>query len=130
MASNVPTDLTPVCTLLPRLPPETQMVSMKMKRKLCYKGHYMYQYIRPAKVFAALQWFNSLYKDVVINSDWLSDAAEDDTELWEAMSAEHCPPPPPSPTTTDCTITPSSQSVNGENLHMYNMYGCKYFAIA
>ena len=72
-AVNVPTDLTPVCTLLPRLPSQTQMVPMKLKRKLCYKGHYMYQYVRPAKVLAALQWLklnNSLYKDVEINSDW------------------------------------------------------------
>ena len=36
-AINVPTDLTPVCTLLPRLPSQTQMVPMKLKRKLCYK---------------------------------------------------------------------------------------------
>ena len=49
-AVNVPTDLTPVCTLLPRLPSQAQMVPMKLKRKLCYKGHYMYQYVRPAKV--------------------------------------------------------------------------------
>ena len=115
---NVPTDLTPVCTLLPRLPSQTQMVPMKLKRKLCYKGHYMYQYVRPAKVLAALQWLklnNSLYKDVEINSDWVSDSAKDDTELWEALSAEHCPPPPSSPTTT---ITTPSQSMNGKHMHM------------
>ena len=51
-AINIPTDLTPVCTFLPRLSSQTQMVPM---RKLCYKGHYMYQYIRPTKVLAALQ---------------------------------------------------------------------------
>ena len=102
-AVNVPTDLTPVCTLLPRLPSQTQMVPMKLKRKLCYKGHYMYQYIRPAKVLVALQWLklnNPLYRDIVINNDWLSDAAEDDAELWEALSAEHYPPLPSSPTVT------------------------------
>ena len=124
-AVNVPTDLTPVCTLLPRLPSQTQMVPMKLKRKLCYKGHYMYQYVRPAKVLAALQWLklnNSLYKDIEINSDWVSDAAKDDTELWEALSAEHCPPPPSSPTTI--IITPS-QSMNGEYMHMY-VYVYKY----
>ena len=49
---------------------------------------------------------NPLYKDVEINSDWVIDAAEDDSELWEALSLEHCPPPP-LPTTT------SSQSMNG-----------------
>ena len=118
-AVNVPTDLTPVCTLLPRLPSQTQMVPMKLKRKLCYKGHYMYQYVQPAKVLAALQWLklnNSLYKDIEINSDWVSDSAKDDTELWEALSAEHCPPPPSSPTTT---ITTPSQSMNGKHMHVY-----------
>ena len=55
-AVNVRTDLTSVCTLLPRLPSQMQMVPMKLKRKLCYKGHYMYQYIRPAKVLASLRW--------------------------------------------------------------------------
>ena len=112
-AVNVPTDLTPICTLLPRLPSQTQMVPMKLKRKLCYKGQYMYQYVRPAKVLEALQWLklnNPLYKDVEINSDWVSDAAEDDSELWEALSVEHYPSPPSSPTTT---ITTSFQSMNG-----------------
>ena len=54
----------------------------------------MCQYIRPAKVLAALQWLkvnNPLYSDVEINSDWLSDAARDDSELWEAQltNGEH-----------------------------------------
>ena len=106
-AVNVPTDLTPVCTLLPRLPWQTQMVPMKLKRKLCYREHYIYQYNWPAKVLAALQWLksnNPLYRDTEIN-DWLSDAIEDDAELWEALSAEHCPPPPSLP---KVTITASS----------------------
>ena len=34
-AVNVPTDLMPVCMLLPRLPSQAQMVPMKLKRKLC-----------------------------------------------------------------------------------------------
>jgi DNA replication protein DnaC len=95
-AVNVPTDLTPVCTLLPRLPSQAQMVPMKLKRKLCYKGHYMYQYVRPVKVLAALEWLranNPLYRDVQINGDWLADAAQDDADLWEALSAQHCPLP-------------------------------------
>ncbi len=51
-AVNVPTDLHPVCDLLPRLPSQVQVVPMKLKRKLCYKGHYMYQYVRPAKLWS------------------------------------------------------------------------------
>lgn len=116
-AVNVPTDLTPVCTLLPGLSSQTQMVPMRLKRKLCYKGHYMYQYIRPAKVLAALQWFksnNPLYGDIEINNDWLSDAAADDAELWEALSAEHCPPLPLSPTVTIAT------SSHGEHFVMHD----------
>lgn len=92
-AVNVPTDLHPVCTLLPRLPSQTQVVPMKLKRKLCYKGHYMYDYVRPVKVLAALEWLkakNPLYQEVQINCDWQEDAAQDDTELWEAFSSQHC----------------------------------------
>lgn len=43
-AGNVPTDLHPVCDLLPRIPSQAQLVPMKLKRELCYKGHYMYEY--------------------------------------------------------------------------------------
>ena len=46
-AVNGPNDLSPICSLLPKLPSQTQMVPMKLKRKLCYKGHYMYEYVRP-----------------------------------------------------------------------------------
>ena len=104
-AVNVPTDLTSVCTLLPRLPSQVQMIPMKLKRKLCYKGHYMYQYVRPSKVLTALQWLksnNPLYKDIQINNDWLSDAAQDDSDLWEALSAQRCPPPS-TPSLTEST---------------------------
>ena len=108
-AISVPTDLTLVCTILPRLLSQLQMVPMKLKRKLCYKGHYMYQYIQPAKELAALQWLklnNPLYSDMEMNNDWLSNAVDDDAELWEALSAEHCPQQPLPPTVT---ITGSSQ---------------------
>ena len=46
---NVPTDLHPVCDLLPRLPSQAQIVPMKLKRRLCYKDHYMYEYVRPVQ---------------------------------------------------------------------------------
>ena len=115
-AVNVPTDLTPVCTLLPRLPSQAQMVPMKLKRKLCYKGHYIYQYVRPAKVLAALEWLranNPLYRDVKINSDWLDDAAQDDADLWDALSAQ--PPPPP--------VESGQCDANQENCKLC-MYSC------
>ena len=41
-AVNVPSKLDSACTLLPRLPTEASMIPFKLKRKLCYKGHYIY----------------------------------------------------------------------------------------
>ena len=90
-AVNVPTDLHPVCDLLPRLPSQAQIVPMKLKRRLCYKGHYMYEYVRPDKVLAALEWLknnNPFYKDVNIDQQWVGNAALDDSELWEAISSQ------------------------------------------
>ena len=66
-AVNVPSKLDSVCTLLPRLPSETELVPLKLKRKLSYKGHYMYDYTD--KVLGALQWLkenNPLYHDMRI----------------------------------------------------------------
>ena len=54
-AVNVPSKVDTVCTLLPRLPSETELIALKLKRKLCHKGHYMYNYIRPVKVINAIQ---------------------------------------------------------------------------
>ena len=90
-AVNVPTDLHPVCDLLPMLPSQAQIVPMKLKRRLCYKGYYMYEYVRPAKVLAALEWLknkNPFYKDITIDQHWVGNAALDDSELWEAISSQ------------------------------------------
>ena len=121
-AVNVPTNLTSVCTLLPRLPLQIQMIPMKLKRKLCYQGHYMYQYVQPSKVLTALQWLksnNPLYKDIEINSDWRSDAAQDDGDLWEALSAQHCPPPTPTP-----SLTTKSSSGSSSRLEVASARAC------
>ena len=91
----------------------------------------MYQYVQPTKVLAALQWLklnNPLYKDVQINSDWVSNAAEDDAELWEALSTEHCPPPPSSQSTEydtglwDALSTEPAHHHYHHNLQMVSTY--------
>jgi len=72
------------CLYLPTLPSEAQIVPIKLKRKLGYKGHYVYQYIQPAKVVAAWQWLkanNVLYKYIRVNSNWFDDASQDDSDL-------------------------------------------------
>ena len=91
-AVNVPTDLSSVCNLLPRLPSQCQILPMKLKRKLQYRGHYMYDFIRPDKVVAALEWLktnNPLYKDISVNSEWVEQAATDNRTLWNALTAHH-----------------------------------------
>ena len=72
----------------------------------------MYQYVRPSVVLTALQWLksnNPLYKDIEINSNWLSNAAQDDSDLWEALSAQPCPPPQ----TPSLTESSGSLRLNG-----------------
>ena len=44
-AVNVPSKVDTICNVLPRLPLQTELVPLKLKRKLTYKGHYMYDYI-------------------------------------------------------------------------------------
>ena len=40
-AINIPANLSSICDLVPRLPSESQLIPMKWKRKLKYKGHYV-----------------------------------------------------------------------------------------
>ena len=80
----------------------------------------MFQYVQPAKVLAALQRLklnNPLYKDIEINDDWTSNAKQD---LWEAVSAERCPPSSPPPTTNQvvsaeqCPPPTTRTEINGK----------------
>ena len=86
-AINVPTYLGTICTLLPRLPAE--IIPLKLKRKLAYKSHYMYDSIRPELMLTALQWLktnNKLYDNIDINNDWKAEFEENDPDLWQAIS--------------------------------------------
>ena len=82
-AVNVPSKLDSVCTLLPGLPNEASMIPLKLKRKLRYKGHYMYEYVRPDKVMMALKWLKAnnplYYFSIDVNDEWVNNA---DTEFF------------------------------------------------
>ena len=56
LAVNVPSKLDTICTVLPRLPSEAQLIPLKLKCKLAYRGHNMYDYISSEKVLTALRW--------------------------------------------------------------------------
>ena len=38
-AVNVPSKVDTICTVLPRLPSQTELIPLKLKRKLAYRGH-------------------------------------------------------------------------------------------
>ena len=83
-AVNVASKVDTICNVLPRLPSQTELVPLKLKRKLAYRGHYMYDYITPEKVMNALRWLkanNPLYADIEINDEWLEQAMSNDEEL-------------------------------------------------
>ena len=90
-AVNVPSKLDSVCELLPRLPSESELVPLKLKRKLSYKGHYLYDFVRPDKVIGALRWLkdnNPLYKDVAINDNWVQDSLANNSDLFTGLTEE------------------------------------------
>ena len=88
-AVNIPTKLDAICNLLPRLPDEAELLPMKLKRKLSYKSHYMYDSIHPQKMIAALQWLtenNPLYSQIELNENWTNQWNKSDPELWHAVT--------------------------------------------
>ena len=87
-AVNVPSKVDTICTVLPRLPSQSELIPLKLKRKLAYRGHYMYDYITPLKVLSALVWLkanNPLYADIEINQEWLEQSKIDDVELFSSL---------------------------------------------
>ena len=77
---NVPTTLNQVIDMLPRMPQQLQIHPLKLKWKLEYKSHYMYDVIRKDNVMAALSWLkehNHHYRHVQFNSDWYNMIPDD-----------------------------------------------------
>ncbi|XP_066288772.1 uncharacterized protein [Branchiostoma lanceolatum] len=70
----VPADVSKTHAVLPRMPSEAQFVKVKLKKKLEYRGHYMYRQISPLKVDTALQYLvdnNKHYNGVSVDTDWV-----------------------------------------------------------
>ena len=87
-AVNVPADLEPVCNLLPRLPADAHIVSLKLKRKLEYKQAYLHDTIHPEKVITALHHLknnNPLYANIEINEDWIRSWQDADNDMYNRV---------------------------------------------
>ena len=69
---NVPFDTGEVFNVLPRGSDSTGIVMVKLKRKLMYTGHVIFEPVRPEKVELLLEYLkvnNHFYKDIVIDTD-------------------------------------------------------------
>ncbi|KAK0134798.1 OTU domain-containing protein 4 [Merluccius polli] len=72
---SVPVNTTDVTNLLPRNECDDKMIRVKLKRKLTYKGHYEYMYVRTDQVRNALRYLmanNKWYDDVTWNNEWVN----------------------------------------------------------
>lgn len=81
---NVPIDPDETCGILPRLP-SSFTITVKLKRKLTYRGHVRKQSIRPWKFLCALYHLkhvqnNPHYNDITICEHW--------REIWAHFTNE------------------------------------------
>ena len=75
---NVPAALDQIIEILPCMPSGLQLHPVKLKCKLEYKSHYMYEMICRDHVINAITWMkehNSHYTDIKLNEHWYSDIA-------------------------------------------------------
>ena len=107
-AVNVPSNLKSIYTILPRLPSQTELIPLKLKRKLSYRGHYMYNYIRPEHIFNALRWLkvnNTIYSDIQVNDNWLTETLDNDSDLVDCLLEQ-----PEISNTEDTLVTCSTEN--------------------
>ena len=86
---SVPSNMQKTVVSLPRQNSEDELIRVKLKRKLCYKGYYRYKFVNKDKVLKALQYLckhNKWYSDITINEEWSNDLSNECSE--EGMSKD------------------------------------------
>ena len=74
------------------MPSDLQLHPVKLKHKLKYKIHYMYDMIHRDHVMSAITWLkahNSHYRDIKLNEHWYSDIAAGELSLQLDESDNH-----------------------------------------
>ena len=74
--TNMPSLLDQIIGFLPSMLNDIQFHPMKLKKKMCYKSNYMYNYICKNVVIAAIKWLkenNKLYNEIELNDSWADD---------------------------------------------------------
>ena len=86
---NIPVVPEETASVLPRVPSPATFISVKLKRKLQYRGHVLKQNIRPFKIRQALEFLkhkNHLYHDIDIDELWEKKSVENYPELWDSLT--------------------------------------------
>ena len=81
---NVPAKLDQIVHILPRMPNQLQLHPLKLKRRLEYKSHYMYDMLRKDKVVGAIMWLkdnNKHYTSIPIDTSWLESESENEISV-------------------------------------------------
>ena len=81
---NVPATLDQIIDILPHMPSNLQLHPIKLKCKLEYKSHYMYDMIHRDHVISAITWLkehNSHYADIQLNEHWYNDIAAEEQSV-------------------------------------------------
>ena len=94
---NVPVDIQPTVSCLPRPMDENFTVAIQLKKKLTYKKVDFKENVRPLKVLTALQWLlnnSDLYKNSGINvaNNWfqqVTESSDENVREFLEMSDEH-----------------------------------------
>ncbi|KAL0198839.1 hypothetical protein M9458_007379, partial [Cirrhinus mrigala] len=69
---SVASEVETTVNCLPRPRSESQLLTVKLKRRLCYQGHYQFQTLNMHKVLSALRKLKEIhseYKDIFINAE-------------------------------------------------------------
>ncbi|XP_074656877.1 uncharacterized protein LOC141910064 [Tubulanus polymorphus] len=135
----VPSDVKKTTTILPRDSSDDQMMKVKLKRKLTYKGHYQYQFVDQKKIMDALTTLKSInkhYRDIELNQDWtnclekIDEESESEVLSTDKSSSnidESCVnslPTAKSEADKETNGTDSQEETEAENLHEMYMNSC------
>ena len=88
---NIPVNPEESVSVLPRPPSADAFITVKLKRKLQYRGHVRIHTVRPQKIEDALHCLkydlkNSLYDDVIINENWKEKSEEGNPDMWNSLT--------------------------------------------